>query len=526
MITQKHKTMKIFALLFQILLFVPAFAQNEWLLGTTVSDVQKINLGEKLNSEYNEFAPVISSDGKTIYFVRNNHPDINKKWGIENQEIFFSTLGTDSTWSIPIDIGTPLNNMQGNFVVSVSPDQNSLFLGNRYTKKGEPNGGGLSVSYNIGRTKWSVPKDVVIDNFINTGNYVSYVISPDQKSLITAIENRQSIGNLDLFVSFRIDEYHWSEPVNMGSTINTTEMEFSPFIASDARTLYFSSKGHPGYGNADIFMSKRLDDTWLNWSVPQNLGPEINTKYWDGYFTIPASGDVAYLSSANEAIGGSDIFKVILKKEVQPEPVALVSGKVVNLKSGEPVSALIRYKLFATDEEVGTAISNQIDGRYQILLKGGLKYTFMALKEGFYPISDFLDLKQLTSYFEINKDLTLAPIETGQIIRLNNLFFIFDTDQLIEESLGELNQLLSTLRENPKMKIEIVGHTDSKGSDEYNLSLSERRAKAVVNYLIQKGILAKRLNSKGYGKSKPIASNDTDEGRQQNRRVEFIVIEK
>ncbi len=149
----------------------------------------------------------------------------------------------------------------------------------------------------------------------------------------------------------------------------------------------------------------------------------------------------------------------------------------------------------------------------------------MAVKEGFYPVSDYLDLNELEGYSEIDKDLTLAPIETGQVIRLNNLFFVFATDKLIDESLGELNQLVATLNNNPKMKIEIGGHTDSKGSDEYNLNLSGRRAKAVVNYLIEKGISENRLTSKGYGKTKPIASNDTEEGQQQNRRVEFKVLE-
>ena len=517
--------MKIIVLLSILLTVLNAWSQNDWLEQTQKAEIHKINLGQNINSPYNEFAPVITADGRIIYFVRNNHPEIVSKWGEENQEIYFSKLETDSIWIEPTNIGQPLNNRQGNFVVSVSPDQNTLYLGNRYTKKGEPNGGGLSASNKVGPMQWSVPKDVLIDNFINTGDFVSYAISPDQKVLITAIENEQSKGNLDLFVSFRKSENRWSEPVNMGSTLNTAEMEFSPFVAADAKTLYFSSRGHAGEGDADIFMSKRLDDTWLNWSTPQNLGPEINTKNWDGYFTIPAAGNVAYLSSANEAIGGSDIFKVLLKEEIQPEAVALVSGKVLNIKSGEPVSALIRYKLLTSDEEVGTAISNQTDGRYQISLKGGQKYSFMALKEGFYPVSDFLDLTELKGYSEIHKDLSLAPIETGQVIRLNNLFFVFDTDQLINESLGELNQLLTTLINNQKMKIEIAGHTDSKGSDEYNLNLSERRAKAVVNYLIDKGISAKRLTSKGYGETKPIASNDTDDGQQQNRRVEFEVLD-
>jgi outer membrane protein OmpA-like peptidoglycan-associated protein len=509
-----------------LLIYLQSFSQNEWSNHETGVRIKKINLGNVINSEYNEFAPIISADGKCIYFVRNNHPDIIKKWGVENQDIYYATLESDSSWSAPENIGNPLNNQQGNFVVSVSPDKNMLYLGNRYDNKGGPNGGGLSVSYNEGNNRWSVPQDVEIENFVNNSPYVSYAFSPDQRVLVLAIDNKSSFGNLDLFVSFKKSENHWSEPKNMGKILNTSDMEFSPFVAADAQTIYFSSKGHKGFGNADIFMSKRLDDTWLKWSEPQNLGPSINTENWDGYFTIPAKGDIAYFSSSKDAIGGTDIFKVSLVKEVQPEPVALLSGRVVNINNGEPLSALIHYKILATDEEVGTAISNQLDGHYQISLKGGSKYSFMAQKDGYYSISDYIDLTKLSIYTEIKKDLSLAPIETGQVIRLNNLFFIFDTDQLIEESKGELKQLLSTLIENPSMKIEIAGHTDSKGSDEYNLILSRRRAQAVMNYLLENGIDPKRLSAKGYGESMPIADNDTEEGCQQNRRVEYHVIEK
>ena len=315
-------------------------------------------------------------------------------------------------------------------------------------------------------------------------------------------------------------------PKHMGEILNTFDMEFAPFIASDGKTLYFSSKGHTGYGNADIFLSRRLDDTWLNWSEPKNLGPEINTENWDGYFTIPASGEIAYLSSFDNSLGGSDIFKIKLTKDAQPEPVALISGKVINSKKNEPVSANIKYKNLMTDEEMGIATSSNVDGSYTISLAGGTKYSIYAEKEGFYSVRENIDLTELKEYQEITHDLFITEIETGEIIRLNNLFFVFDTDQLLDESIGELNQLFSTLEKNKTLKIEISGHTDSKGSDAYNVDLSKRRAEAVVNYLIKNGIEPQRLQSKGYGESIPVASNETEEGRQLNRRVEFKVLEK
>lgn len=487
---------------------------------------KKENLGKSINTEFNEFAPIISTDGKRLYFVRNNNPSIIDKWGNENQDIYYSTLKGDSTWSAASDIGGPLNNAESNFVVAMAADQNALFLGNRYADDGKPLGGGLSKSTRIEENTWSVPENVTIEGLVNTSNYVGYAFSPDQNVLITALENEKSIGKLDLFVSFLNNDGTWSKPLNMGEVINSYDLEFSPFVAADAKTLYFSSMGHPGYGSADVFVSERLDDTWQNWSEPRNLGPEINTKNFDGYFTIPAAGDVAYLSSSENSVGGSDIFKIVLTEDARPDPVALVSGKVVEINSGNPLKAEILYKLLESDKLVGTATSNETDGRYQISLKGGRKYSYMAQKDGYYSISENINLTALTTYLEIKKNLTLAPIKTGQVIRLNNLFFVFDTAKLIEESQGELKQLLSTLENNPSLKIEIAGHTDSKGSDAYNIDLSNRRAKAVVDYLVQHGIEPHRLQSEGYGESHPIATNNTDEGRQLNRRVEFEVLEE
>lgn len=496
------------------------------LVKNPINGYEKINLGNGVNSKFNEFAPRISSDGNTLYFVRNNDPEIISKWGAENQDIYYSTLDENGVWPVARNIGFPLNNNEGNFVISISPDQNSILLGNKYTETGEPNGGALSISTMEQTGDWGMPKDITIKNFVNTNNYVSYSLSPDQNVLICAIETDESIGDLDLYVCFLNKDNTWTKPKHMGEILNTFDLEFSPFIASDAKTLYFSSKGHPGYGNADIYIAKRLDDTWLNWSEPKNLGSEINTKNWDGYFTIPASGDIAYLSSSDNSLGGIDIFKIKLTEDARPDPVALIKGRVINVKTEDPLNAKIRYKILKTDQEVGVATSSGVDGKYQISLKGGEKYSFLAEKDGFYSISDNIDLSELTEYKEIERDLSLAPIAKGEVIRLNNLFFIFDTDQILEESIGELKQLHSTLTNNSSLKIEISGHTDNKGSDVYNLDLSMRRATAIVKYLIENGVDAQRLQAKGYGETKPIASNETEEGRQINRRVEFTILEK
>ena len=270
-------------------------------------------------------------------------------------------------------------------------------------------------------------------------------------------------------------------------------------------------------------MSRRLDDTWLNWSTPLNLGPEINSPNWDAYFTLPAKGDFAYMVSSENSIGLTDLFRIKLPESAKPTPVILVRGRVLNAKTREPLSAEIIYENPATGKTVGSAISDLNTGEYTIVLAGGSVYGFLAEKKDFYAVSDFIDLTQTKVYDEITRDLLLSPIEKGESIRLNNVFFDTDKSILREESTAELQRLIRFLQANSEISIQLEGHTDSQGNAEYNLHLSNDRAKAVMTYLIENGIEASRLKSKGFGKNNPVATNETPEGRQLNRRVEFRI---
>jgi outer membrane protein OmpA-like peptidoglycan-associated protein len=314
--------------------------------------------------------------------------------------------------------------------------------------------------------------------------------------------------------------------MNIGSVVNSYNNESSPFLASDDRSLYFSSNGHPGYGSNDIFMTKRLDDTWLNWSAPKNLGPEINSAEWDAYYTLPASGNYAYLISYENAIGEGDIFRVKPPEASKPDPVVLIFGKVINKKTNEPMQASISYNDLKTDTEKGSATSDPSTGEYRIILPYGTNYSFRAMQQGFYPTSDNLDVSTLDHYTEIERDLYLSPIEVGETIRLNNIFFDLDKATLKEESFSELNRLVQLLKDNSKMTIKIQGHTDNQGSDAYNKKLSEDRVNTVIQYLITNGVETERLTGEGFGESNPVATNDTDEGKAINRRVEFTIIKK
>jgi outer membrane protein OmpA-like peptidoglycan-associated protein len=329
---------------------------------------------------------------------------------------------------------------------------------------------------------------------------------------------------MDIYVSFLLVDGTWSEPKNLGNTINTAAEEVSPYLASDGKTLYFSTGGHPGFGDNDMFISKRLDDTWTNWTEPTNLGSEINTRGWDAYYTISAEGKYAYFVSSENSIGTEDIFRLELPSEITPDPVFLLRGKVLNSKTEQPVSASIKYETLPDGIEAGFATSNALTGDYRIVLPSGKKYGYYAVAEGFVAVNQNLDLREVYDYGELNVDLYLVPIEKGQTVRINNIFFEFGAYELLDDSFIELNRLKESLNANPQMMILVKGHTDNIGNDARNQVLSENRANSVKQYLIEQGIDSTRIRINGMGSKSPIADNNTEEGREKNRRVEFEII--
>jgi outer membrane protein OmpA-like peptidoglycan-associated protein len=310
----------------------------------------------------------------------------------------------------------------------------------------------------------------------------------------------------------------FSKPKNLGNVINTFDDEANPFLASDGKTLYFASKGHPGYGYFDLFVSKRLDDSWTNWSQPENLGNIINSPGYELSIFLSAKGDKAYIGKDR------DVWEI--DNTVKMDPVVLVKGKVYDSKTKNTLSAPILYNSLKNNKELGTAISDPKTGSYSIVLPFGEKYSFMAEKEGYYAVTQNVDLSDLKEYKEIEVDLYLSPIEKGEVIRLNNIFFASGKYELLSESFAELNILFGLLKDNKSIKIEIAGHTDAVGSDADNMELSKNRANSVLKYLVGKGIASERIISKGYGETKFIAPNTTEEGKQLNRRVEFVILEK
>ncbi|QHT65959.1 OmpA family protein [Rhodocytophaga rosea] len=485
------------------------------------ADANQVLTKEKLpatiNSTFSDRLPIISHDGKTLYFVRSSDPA-----NVGLDDIWVSNLENGQNWGQAKNPGVPLNNQSHNAVLSVTPDNNAMLLMHRYKTDGAYNGPGFSLSQRLA-SGWSMPKDVLVKNYYNLAGYNEYALSPDRKVLVLAVKCNDTQGNRDLYVSFRETDSTFTEPKRMGDVLNSWREEITPFIAGDGVTMYFASNGHPGYGSSDIFMSKRLDDSWLNWSTPVNVGPYINHSGWDAYFTLPVQGSYAMVVSY-DTDGGDNIYKVPLPASIRPEPVVLVKGIVKNAKSMQPLQAGVHYQDLITNQEIGIAQTNPVDGSYQLMLKAGRKYGFSAGKEGFYPVSEYLDLSALTEYKEVQRDLLLSPVEKGEIIRLNNVFFDLAKANLRNESQSELDQLVAFLKQQSALKIELSGHTDNVGSDTDNLTLSQERIKSVRTYLIKKGIPESRLQAKGCGESQPQASNDTEDGRQKNRRVEFKIL--
>ena len=488
-------------------------------------DSPKENLGKAINTKYTELMPIISADGKTLYFIRDDYPG-NVGTDKDHNDIWYSK-NIDGKWTKAKNIGRPLNNSGHNFVIFVTPDNNTLILNGTYTAWGEDAGNGISISHRNNDGTWSIPKEIKIDNFYNDDKYQNFAFSSDLQVMVMGLmRNNDTYGKSDLYVSFRKADGSYTEPVNMGKDINTSGEEGTPFIASDKKTLYFYSDGWPGYGDADIFVSKRLDNSWKKWSTPLNLGPNINTDAWDAYFTLDAKGEYAYLVSSHNSIGNEDIFRVKLQKELQPDPVVLISGRVFDKKTKKPLSAKIFYDDLNINKEVGVANSNSSTGEYKIVLPYGKKYGFFAKKSGYMALSDNIDLSKIQKYKEITRDLYLIPIEVNEQIVLNNVFFQTGKTHVLSSSFPELDRLVVIMKNNPEIKIQIQGYTNNIGERQKLIGLSLQRAESVKKYLVSKDISPDRITTKGFGPDKPVASNKTAEGRKKNQRVEFKIIEK
>ncbi|MCF8370838.1 MAG: OmpA family protein [Bacteroidales bacterium] len=555
--------------------------------------VEVVNVGSVINSGIAEAVPRISQDGKILYFK-----SVNRTGGVGGEDIWYSTKQPDGNWGEPIQF-KDLNTTSSEALYSIGGGQNVAILFGNY--KGTFGNGDLFYSVKTA-TGWTMPCN--LGATINSKKWESQAcLAPDGKTLFFCSNRSGGQGGDDIYVTV-LSENGWSQPENLGSVINTDKGEYRPTMAADGKTLYFASHGHFGFGNSDIFVSRKIGPAWQDWSKPVNLGKYINTLESDEDLSLPNSGIRAYTVKINAAdgFGDYDIYSFILPPTMRPESVFKVHGRVTNQKDSA-ISVILRYFDLETGEEKAKSVSSSADGYYEVALPPLKRYQVVVDMKGYLYYTDILDLtnpdsfrkevtmneklsgemanikkakakfeeynvdlqKQIDSNssniykgfkeyehlanlyrinaknldfaikraklawlseedlnLDIEQDHRLTTIQVGASFELKNIFFDFGKATLTEASKTELNKLVDIMKRSDII-IELGGHSDDVGSAESNKSLSQERVNSVRDYMVASGIESSRIAAMGYGEERPIASNDTEEGRQKNRRVDVQI---
>ncbi len=478
-----------------------------------------VNMGDSINTSDPEYLPVLTIDGKQLIFTRKIH---------QIQEDFFFSRKTEKGWRKAIPFTSILfknkenkNSHYNKGSETISQD-GKWFL---FTICDREDGLGSCDIYFSHKTDggWSTPKN--IGSAINSPYWDTQPsLSPDGKDLYFVSNRPGGYGGSDIYVSHLQSDGHWGEAVNLGGVVNTAGDESSPFIHADNRTLYFASDGHAGIGGVDLFyVRKKIDHSW---GKVHNLGYPINTIDHDGSIFVKADGKTAfYASDRKDSRGLLDIYKFQLYPDARPVKTLYVQGRVFDKKTGKNIAADIVLTDLQSGKEL-TTINSQSDGHYLITLPVGKAYAFNVKKKGYLFYSAHFALQDSVKWRPFRRDIPLQPIEKEAHIFLENVFFDFDKYHLRQTSFAELDEVVDLLKKNPKLYIQINGYTDSIGTKSHNLELSQNRAQAVVDYLVSKGIDKKRLAAKGFGAQNPVASNETDKGRAENRRTELEITAK
>lgn len=472
-----------------------------------------VNLGPQINTDKHEYLPTLTANDAQLYFTRRK--------GL--QEDIFEADWVDTSFGAAQPLSGKINTTAyGEGSSSISPDGKTLFFTADYGGNGQR---GWDI-YKSSLTKrgWTQPEILPVP--VNSLAYESQPsITSDGRSLYFVSRRPGGQGGKDIWVSHLQDDCSWGEPINLGPTINTFADEEVPFIHADGQTLYFGSSGHVGMGGSDLYMCRKLPDG--SWSEPVNLGYPINTKANEGSLTVSTDGTTGYYTSDQMGgYGGFDLYKFTLDPSIQPERVTWVDITIVDAVTKEQLDA--DFALYNLDDTVLVANSKcqeYLKDQFLISLPAGIDYALNIERSGYLFHSERFTLSQQGNFAPVEKVIELQPIKAGATMVLNNILFETDQSDLLPASRIELNKVVEMLMKNPKMKIEVEGHTDNVGSDTYNLALSQERADAVATYILQKGIAADRLTTTGYGAAEPIASNDTEEGRALNRRTAITVLQ-
>jgi Tol biopolymer transport system component len=481
-------------------------------------EFKPVSAGAYVNTEEDEYWPSISADEQTLVITRllKGDPIYGKK-----QEDFFFSQWTENGWGPMQNAGYPLNSAGNEGAQSISADGRIMvFTGcNRDDGLGRCD---LYLSRKEGDS-WTLP--VNMGEPVNTSyTETQPSLSADGKTLYFASDRPGGSGSVDLWVCHQQENGKWTKPANLGDTVNTSGNEMSPFIHPDGRTLYLASNGHIGLGGYDLFVS-RLDNNG-HWTKPENLGYPINTNKDEFGLIVNPSGSRAYFASDINPAGGRDIYYFDLPDTLRPEQVSFMKGIVFDSETKHRLRADFELVDLNTRYVMNRSQSDSITGEFLVCIPLHHDYMLNVSKRGYLFYSENFSISGIyLSGNPLLKDIPLNPIRAGEIVILKNIFYETDSFALKPKSMIELDKLVKFLDDNPYIKIEIGGHTDNVGSPEYNLKLSDNRAKAVADYLIHSDISKDRLVCRGYGFSQPVAGNDTEKDRAQNRRTEIKIIE-
>jgi len=507
------------------------------------------NLGSAVNSEYADYWPVINVDETRLYFTSRRSESIGNMMDETDEQYYediYSSVYKNDYWYVAQNIGSPINTEGHDAVVGRSPDGQILLI---YRNTGH-NGGDIYFSKLHGN-QWSKPK--AFPKPINSPYHESSASFSYDGRRIYFVSNRPGgFGGKDIYYCEVNEKGKWGKAVNLGNTVNTKKDEIGVFMHADGKTLYFSSNGHIGMGNFDVYRTVLEDGIW---SVPFNLGYPINTYDPDAFFSIAANGRHAYYSTIREGgMGGHDIYRITFLGVEKPivdniedrllwikespivqsvvedlipldEPrLILLKGQIVGAEKHRPIQATIELWDNEKNKVLANFESNRVSGKYVVSLPAGRNYGIVVRAKGYLFHSENFVVSDTSTYQEVVVNITLEPVIVGSQIRLNNIFFAFQMSDLNPESLGELERILKLMNDYPKLKIEVSGHTDNMGDRAYNLKLSQQRAKAVADYLISNGIDKSRISYVGYGFDRPVSDNNSAAGRKLNRRCEIKII--
>jgi outer membrane protein OmpA-like peptidoglycan-associated protein len=479
-----------------------------------------VDLGTGINTTDDEYWPSITADGKTMIFTRQPNVITNPGFPGVVQEDFYISYLSGKVWQKAFNAGAPLNTIQNEGAQTLSSNGAYMF----FTACNRPGGVGncdlYFSAFNDG--KWSEPSN--LGSPVNTKHWESTPsISADGKTLFFSSSRPGGFGGKDIWMTRMNEKNRWTDPQNLGANINTEGDEMSPFIHFDGKTLYYASDGKIGMGGFDLYVTRLANDS--TWSVPKNLGYPINTFSDEMGLVIESGGQKAYYSSIRDKSKGKDIFSFNLYESARPNPVSYMKGKVYDKETGKLLKAEYELINLSTGKVIMKNVTDE-SGDFLVCLPSGYNYGINVSKPGYLFYSENFMFEGMHTVLEpYIKKIILSPAKVGEKMQLANVFYEVDSWQLKIESMSELDNLVTLLSENKNLAMEIGGYTDSTGSDQYNKTLSEKRALSVVNYLIKKGISTERLKYKGYGNTAPLGDNVTSEGRKLNRRTEAKIIE-